>query len=146
MSRPLSKDQALRSLGVARRDVRRTVAPYVDFDVIESGRILVNQSEHYGDVLIGVSGAVAVRGPDHSLSLNDGFVFDSWMLDADRRSVLEVTASSPVTLLRVNWQYRYVVFECMPDLVACSEKTRDQVLGPAGIDSGRDPATLDMAV
>lgn len=126
---PLTKDQALCHLGVASRTIRRTVTPYVDFELLESGRRLVNRLEHAGDVLIGVTGSVLVDGPGGLLSLNGDFVIDSWMLDPERRSVLEITTTSPVVLLRVNWQYRFVVFECIADLVACSEATRERVLG-----------------
>lgn len=128
MTAPTTKDRALRALGAESRSVRRTISPYVDFELLGSGRRLVNIAERYTDLLIGVAGSVLVEGPTRTLSLHGLFVIDNWMLDEQRQSQLAVSTSSPLALARVSWQYRFVVFESLPGLGQLSSSTRDLVL------------------
>lgn len=127
MSRPTTNDQALRTLGATSRAIRRTVTPYVEFEELESGSRLLSVGETYTGVLVGVAGSAAVRGPGLQLSLLGPFVLDSWVLDSSRRSMISGSASSRLAVLRIDWQYRFVVFECLPQLVELCERTHANV-------------------
>lgn len=130
MATARTRDEALRVLGVLDPAIREGIAPYLRFSSFESSDEIVARDEYLPEAILVVEGTVMISTTGTALSARGPLLVDDWAVDAQLRSSLGVFGASRVSVLRVGWQYRSVVFESVPVLKALSRETSSAVFGP----------------
>lgn len=113
----VTKDAALRQIGVSRKRDRETVAQLVDIGHVAAGCKLMTAGHFELSLLVGVSGSIVLSSSTGEVARFDApFVIDSWATDERGVGKYTVLADSDSSVLLIDRRARATVFGLAPRL------------------------------